>query len=259
MRLYGRPPYGVAVVHGGPGAAGELAPVARELARARGVFEPLQSVPSVEGQIEELKVQLEALGAGPFILIGHSWGAWLACLLAAGRPALVKKLILVASGAFEQRHAEGLLERRLARLSGGEQDEARALAERARGAAPFSSEQLARFGELLFKADSYDPIPSGGDPVRCDARIFRTVWPEAVRLRETGELLRRVANLRCPVVALHGDHDPTPAQGVREPLSRVLKDFRMIVVERCGHSPWRERQARRSFFEALETELTPVS
>ncbi|HOT01736.1 MAG TPA: alpha/beta hydrolase [Acidobacteriota bacterium] len=34
LRTYGRPPYRVAVIHGGPGAPGCMAPVARELADA---------------------------------------------------------------------------------------------------------------------------------------------------------------------------------------------------------------------------------
>jgi len=74
LRLYGDQPFRVAVVHGGPGAAGEMVPVARELARARGVLEPLQTKASVAGQIEELRTVLEASADLPTTLIGHSWG-----------------------------------------------------------------------------------------------------------------------------------------------------------------------------------------
>src|SRR5215467_3183039 len=62
-RTYGSAPYTVAVVDGGPGAAGEMAPVARELAGDRGILEPLQTATSLEGQVEELHV---TLGAFPF-------------------------------------------------------------------------------------------------------------------------------------------------------------------------------------------------
>ncbi|NBD34478.1 MAG: alpha/beta hydrolase, partial [Chloroflexi bacterium] len=34
LRTYGHPPFDVAVIHGGPGAGGEMAPVAHELAPA---------------------------------------------------------------------------------------------------------------------------------------------------------------------------------------------------------------------------------
>ncbi len=36
LRTYGAAPFGIAVVHGGPGAPGQMAPVARE--RARGTM-----------------------------------------------------------------------------------------------------------------------------------------------------------------------------------------------------------------------------
>ncbi len=39
---YGTPPYQIAVIHGGPGAAGEMTPVAQELSIDYGVLEPLQ-------------------------------------------------------------------------------------------------------------------------------------------------------------------------------------------------------------------------
>jgi hypothetical protein len=40
-RLYGRPPYRIAVLHGGPGAAGEMKPVAEALSADFGFLEPL--------------------------------------------------------------------------------------------------------------------------------------------------------------------------------------------------------------------------
>ena len=47
LRVYGNRPYGIAVIHGGPGAMGAMAPVARELAAIRGVLEPLQAKPTI--------------------------------------------------------------------------------------------------------------------------------------------------------------------------------------------------------------------
>ena len=51
FRMHGLAPYGVAVVHGGPGAEGEMRPVARKLSVDRGVLEPLQTETSVNGQL----------------------------------------------------------------------------------------------------------------------------------------------------------------------------------------------------------------
>ena len=72
LRTYGEAPFNVAVVHGGPGAAGEMAPVARELASDCGVLEPLQTAASLDGQVEELKAVLEKNADIPVTLIGFS-------------------------------------------------------------------------------------------------------------------------------------------------------------------------------------------
>lgn len=262
FRTYGNPPYQVAVVHGGPGAAGEVAPVARKLGETGGVLEPFQTAPTLEGQIEELRQALEQNATPPLVLIGHSWGAWLSALVASRYPALVRKLILVGSGPFEEKYVPSIAENRLKRLIREEQEEFLHLAEMLNTATTSdNSVSLARLGELGQKSDSYDPIDTPETPPPPDfagidaGQIYQGVWPEAARLRATGELLKLAATITCPVVAIHGDCDPHPAAGVQEPLAANLKDFRMIILEQCGHTPWQERYARERFFELLEREL----
>ena len=101
-RIYGSAPYTVAVIHGGPGAPGEMAPVARELSPFRGILEPLQTAATLEGQVQELKALLEKKGALPVTLIGFSWGAMLSFIFTARYPSSVKKLILIGSGVYEE-------------------------------------------------------------------------------------------------------------------------------------------------------------
>ncbi|KIC13857.1 hypothetical protein RA20_22535, partial [Leisingera sp. ANG-Vp] len=211
-RRHGAPPYKVAVIHGGPGAAGEMAPIAQELAaRGWGVLEPWQSETSVSGQIRELKQQLEAACPGPAVLIGFSWGAWLACLLAARHPPLAARLILVGSGPFTAEQAAGISAARQARL---QPEEGRELENLFRGGGMETPEGLARALELLEKAEAFAPSAGKRPPVSFDPRIFEGVWPEAAAMRRSGTLLREAARIRCPVTAVHGDHDPHPAAGV---------------------------------------------
>jgi pimeloyl-ACP methyl ester carboxylesterase len=61
--------------------------------------------------------------------------------------------------------------------------------------------------------------------------------------------------IRCPVVAIHGDYDPHPAAGVRDSLAPVIKDFRFILLEKCGHYPWREQGAKDRFYNILKDEI----
>ncbi|HJT25676.1 MAG TPA: alpha/beta hydrolase, partial [bacterium] len=85
--------------------------------------------------------------------------------------------------------------------------------------------------------------------------IYKSVWKEAAELRKSGGLLKAAKTIQCPVTAIHGDHDPHPAEGVQKPLSKALKDFRFILLEKCGHTPWMEKRAREDFFAALQKEL----
>ena len=76
---------------------------------------------------------------------------------------------------------------------------------------------------------------------------------EAELLRRTGELLEMGRRISCPVVAIHGDWDPHPAEGVAEPLSSVLKSFEFILLANCGHTPWVEKMAKDKFYSILKT------
>lgn len=77
------------------------------------------------------------------------------------------------------------------------------------------------------------------------------MWGEARELRASGELLRIAEQVRCKVIAIHGDYDPHPAAGVERPLREHIADFAFVLLQNCGHIPWLERQARERFLEVL--------
>jgi len=256
LRRYGRAPFRVALLHGGPGAAGEMAPVASKLSVDRGILEPLQTATSVDGQIEELEGILNEHADLPVVLVGFSWGAWLGFLLAARHPALVSKLILIGSGPFEDAYATKIEETRLSRLGEEERRQAISFMDGLDDdSVKDKSAVLARLGKLFVRSDAYDSLPLDTQTLECRYDIYRSVWRQAAELRSSGELLKLGKQIRCPVVAIHGDADPHPLEGVRAPLTVVLKDFRFVLLERCGHCPWIERHARRKFYEILGREL----
>ena len=256
LRIYGSPPFDVAVIHGGPGTAGGMAPLARELALHHGVLEPLQTATSIAGQVDELKELLEESADLPVTLVGHSWGAWLGYIFAARHPRLVKKIILVSSGGFEEKYAARTHETRLSRLSEEERGEVMSLLETIRNRSTGNENtEFARLGELFFKTDVYDPLAQEPPEIEVSLEIYKRVWGEATELRRSGKLLEMGREIASPVVAIHGDYDSHPAEGVEKPLSAVIGNFRFILLVNCGHKPWVERQARERFFQLLEEEL----
>lgn len=256
FRLYGNKPYRVAVIHGGPGAPGEMAPVARELVLTYSVIEPLQTAMTVAGQVEDLRKVLEENAVLPVILVGHSWGAWLSFILAAEYPLLVSKLILVSSAPFEDKYAAAITNTRMSRLSETDRTEVMDITMSLNSANPADKNRaLSRFGELISQADEFDPLQPGNEVIWCRYDIYESVSPEAAEMRRSGRLIELGKRIKCPVVAIHGDYDPHPAEGVKEPLSQVLPDFKFILLERCGHTPWNERNARDEFYHVLKREI----
>jgi pimeloyl-ACP methyl ester carboxylesterase len=256
FRAYGDPPYRIAVLHGGPGAPGEMAPVARELSRLRGVLEPLQTADTLEGQVRELSAVLKARAALPAVLIGFSWGAWLGYILAARHPQLVAKLILVGSPPFEHPYAARIEAVRMSRLSEEEQREAKRTLKRLEDISGQSHQKsLARLGRIFAKTDTLRPLPAVDETIKLEFNVYRAVWRTAAEMRRRGDLLELGKRIRCPVAAIHGDYDPHPADGVRIPLGKVLADFRFLLLPDCGHTPWREQDARETFYQLLNKEL----
>src|SRR5690349_10165009 len=82
----------VAVLHGGPGAAGSVAGLAVPLADEFRVLEPMQrrtngaTMLTVADHVEDLAGVLE----GPTLIVGWSWGAMLALSFAVAHPELVQ-------------------------------------------------------------------------------------------------------------------------------------------------------------------------
>ena len=242
------------MLHGGPGAPGSMQEPAVNLASQAGILEPLLTHPSITGQLAGLYETIMKHGYPPVILIGHSWGAWLAFLFAANYPALAKKLILIGAGSFEPQYNANLVKIRSNRLSEKENDEATILSALVnQGSA--SDCDFRRYGELMTKADSYDCDAVEKGALKFYPEVYHSVWKEAEKIRKRGELLAMGSKIACPVVAIHGMDDPHPSEGVEKPLRKVLQDFRFTALEKCGHYPWRERHAKVRFYEILAKEF----
>jgi pimeloyl-ACP methyl ester carboxylesterase len=258
-RKYGKPPYRIVLVHGGPGGAGEMAPVARELAPDMGVLEPLQTETTLEGQVGELLDQIGKNTEIPAVLVGFSWGAWLSFIAAARRPEIAAKLILVGSGGFLEKYAERTEMTRMGRLTAAEKKEMEDLRPRLAGPdADKARIAFSRMGEIFSRVDAFEPMRTEPEEIEYRPDIFQGVWGEASELRRNGGLLELGNSITCPVTALHGDYDPHPAEGVSAPLCAVLKRFKLVLLEKSGHKPWIEFHARDEFFKQLRSELAGV-
>lgn len=243
-RMYGNSPFNVIVLHGGPGAPGCCAAICRGIADEYGVLEHLQKGNSAEELIEEIRSMIKQFELDKVVLIGHSYGAWLAFMFAASHPQYVSKLIMVSSGPFEAKYFPRLIEARSKKEYPPQQiDDMKA-------ANLYSP-------KMEYKPDHYCLFPN----IQLDMIAFNeaqhiALMNEAQDLRASGELLAYANQIRCPVVAIHGKYDPHPYDGVKVPLENKLSDFNMIVIDKCGHDPWKEYYAKEAFFDILKSEVS---
>ena len=93
FRVHGENPFNIAVLHGGPGAWGEMEPIARYLSEDYGIIEPFFLSPTLEGQLKEMEIILNLHEIEKITLIGFSWGAWIAFLFAARHTKRVSQVI----------------------------------------------------------------------------------------------------------------------------------------------------------------------
>ena len=258
VRKYGKEPYQAVLVHGGPGAAGELKAVAIELEKNLGVLEPFQTKLTIQKQVLELKDQIDSNTSIPVTLIGWSWGAWISYIFASKYPEYIKKLILISSGPFKQKYIEEMNRTRMSHLSKEDIKRLHELEELFKQKDVPNKDQLfEEFGAIYSKADTYESNEEekDQDEIVPNMDIYNSVWPEAAKLRETGKLLVMGNNIKCEVVVIHGDYDPHPYLGVKEPLTKVIKNLKFILLEKCGHHPWFEKHAKDKLYEVLLQEL----
>ena len=256
VNKYGSAQFNVAVIHGGPGAAGEMAPVAETLSERYGVLEPLQTADTVAGQIKELKDVIAKYSDCPVVMIGFSWGAWLSLMLACQYPQLVKKLLLIGCPPFAENAGTLIHQTRMDRLIQTEKKEFDILIESLGNPETLNRENLLnRLINLLHKTDTFSSIETQEGNVDFDSRIFKKVWSEASRMRENGSLVESLKKVKCPVCAVHGDYDPHPWQDIKETLSSNLENFSFFILEKCGHKPWIEQYAKDKFYKIINHEI----
>ena len=256
FKIYGKEPFKVVTVHGGPGGAGEMMPVAKHLSFAFGVIEPFQTQDSISKQIRELKDVLLEKADLPIVLIGHSWGAFLSLIFTAKYSSFVAKLILIGSGPLEEKYVSSFKHKRNFRLSEKEKIKLNSLKKALQDPTIKNKNSLfEKLGKLMFKLDSFDPILDDDTKIDADFNIFQKVDKEAKELRRSGNLLSYAKKIKCPVVAIHGEYDPHPFEGVKKPLSKLLDDFSFILLKECGHTPWREKRAKDKFYQILKDEI----
>ena len=252
VREYGIGAETIIAVHGGPAAAGDLAPLARTLGDRWHVLEPYQRGSggrplTVATHVQDLEDLIRERCAGrPPVLVGHSWGAMLALAYAADHPTTPAALVLIGCGTFSRAARAEFEARRTARLTPADYETLATIKTE-----KDANRRLAALGVVMARIYGYDIDEAANDLTVVDAVAHEETWADLIRLQNEGVYPAAFAAIACPVLMLHGEADPHPGRCTSEDLRPYIPHLEYRELPKCGHSPWLERQAREEFFEIL--------
>ncbi|MEJ2210093.1 MAG: alpha/beta hydrolase [Anaerolineae bacterium] len=224
VREYGTAGPSVLAIHGGPGAMGGMAAVARGLAGRFRVLEPWQRGSggeplTVARHVADLHEVVQACCAARRpALVGHSWGAMLVLAYAAEHPDEAGPLVLVGCGTFDPAARARMRAIRQARMDG------RMQAEMARLEVEIEDpdRRLCALGRLMMAVDSYDLASTETGLDHCDAVAHEETWADMMWLQQEGVYPALFALIRSPVLMVHGADDPHPGPMIRDGLAPYL-------------------------------------
>lgn len=259
VRFYGNSGPHVVLLHGGPGARGDMAPVARYLSSQFQILEPLQRISSdvpltVSRHVADLyDVLREPMKKGAIRLVGHSWGAMLALTYAARHPTKVDRVILIGCGTFNQRSREAYRTNMAQRIDSDSQRrvsdlETQLTMEKGRHR---RNELFTQLGAIYTRTQAFNPITTKSERLEYDDGGFNETWKDAIFIQDRGIQPAEFAHIQAHVTMIHGDEDPHPGPLIYESLEPFIRDIQYQAIPRCGHTPWIEQEARDEFYRLL--------
>ena len=244
----------VMLLHGGPGAAGYMAPVARRLADSFHVIEPFQrkgnhdNPLTVGCHVTDLHDVINTYSPDEKpILVGHSWGAMLSLIYAAQFPDAVGSLVLIGCGTFDAVARACMRTLRHERMAAHKYQRMKQRMEQIED----PDERLQLLGKIMILIDSFDLMDVKDEVVYFDGLGHEQTWHDMMALMNKGVYPAAFKTVRVPVLMLHGSFDPHPGEMIRDSLKPYIPQLEFHQWNQCGHYPWLERVVSEDFYSVL--------
>lgn len=200
------------------------------------------TVAQLIADLEQIRLSIQA---EQWVLVGHSWGAFLALAYAAAYPEHTQALVHLSGTGLDQGWHAAYQQNRRKALSHIEQLEYLHLRQDFDSAcAGGKRKNNQRIKALNFKADLYDPervpelLKKHQYPVQ--RQIQAALMQDWDAYLQDPEFARSVQGISCPTLSLHGSHDPRPDTGAKDLVTLVQRgEFQSIAT--AGHYPWIEQ------------------
>ena len=185
---------------------------------------------------------LDDLGLEDVVVLGHSWGGFLAAVLAMEHPDRVRGLLLVdplgivGDGGYERFEAQ--LTARTPEDVRAKADELDKRAMSGKGTEDDALESL----RLVWPGYFNDPAtaPPMPDDLRLSVPGYSQTFEDLLALLATGDLPSRAAAYEGPVEVVYGLGSPFPVEAALE-TAAAFPHGRATGVPEAGHFPWLEQ------------------
>ena len=115
-----------------------------------------------------------------------------------------------------------------------------------------TDEDIKKIPSILEKSDNYCLESKENSVDKADNEMYNRIWTEATKLRTNGELLTAFRNIQSKLFLIQGVCDPHPIEGVIKPLEENGITCKTYILEKCGHSPFMEKYARKVFYDIIQ-------
>ncbi len=196
---------------------------------------------TVERHVADAVAVLDALGIGRAVVLGHSWGGYLALQLAAANPDRVAGLVLVDPlGAVGDGGVADMGQQLVDRMSPAAAARFGTVAERLAGPDPTDGDALESLS-LLWPGYFADPVAAPPFPpgMRTSLEGYREAFASVAEQRAAG-FGGKLRGVQVPAVFVLGERSPMPV-GQGEQTAALMPAAEVVLVPGAGHLPWHEQ------------------
>ena len=237
-------------LHGGPGMSNYVSMFGDELDGWRRISYTQRGLPpsttdgpfTVAQHVADAVAVLDELGVDEAVVLGHSWGGFLAAALAVEHPERVRGLLLVDPlGIVGDGGLARFEEQMLARTPEDARARAEELDHRAMAGEGTEADAIESL-RLVWPAYFADPstAPPMPDDVRLSVSAYSGTFEDLVRLLSEGGLPDRAAAYQGPVELVYGLGSPIPADAATATATAFPRGS-ATGVPGAGHFPWLEQ------------------
>ncbi len=237
-------------LHGGPGMSDYLALLGDETNGWRRIRYTQRGLPpsttegpfTVAQHVADAVAVLDALGLEDVVVLGHSWGGFLAAVLAMEHPHRVRGLLLVDPlGIVGDGGYKRFEEQMTARTPEDVRERADELDERAMAGEGTEDDALESM-RMVWPAYFADPAAAGPMPedLRLTVPGYSQAFEDILALLASGDLPTRAEAYDGPVEVVYGLDGPFPVEAALE-TAAAFPHGRATGVPDAGHFTWLEQ------------------